>query len=208
MFLRPQEINSLYQLAEQRLKALFKRSDKSTLRASLIGLEKETLRVNPQGGLAQTPHPSVLGSALTNPHITTDYSEALLEIVTPTSCDMSEVLAFLSDTQRFIYTHLSDELLWATSMPCVVAGETSIPIAKYGSSNAGLMKTIYRRGLGLRYGRVMQVIAGVHFNFSFADDFWSAYFDVSDQKGNFQDLKSENYFALIRNLQRFGWLIP
>lgn len=207
-FLRPQDINSLYQLAEQRLKALFNRSDKSTLRASLIGLEKETLRVNPQGGLAQTPHPSVLGSALTNPHITTDYSEALLEIVTPPSSDMSEVLDFLSDTQRFIYTHLSDELLWATSMPCVVAGETSIPIAKYGSSNAGLMKTIYRRGLGLRYGRVMQVIAGVHFNFSFTDDFWSAFFNMSRQEGNLQELKSENYFALIRNLQRFGWLIP
>ena len=206
--LRHQDIHNLYQLAEQRLKALFNSSDKSTLRDSLIGLEKETLRVNPQGGLAQTPHPSVLGSALTNPHITTDYSEALLEIVTPPSKDMSEVLDFLSDTQRFIYTHLSDELLWATSMPCVVAGETSIPIAKYGSSNAGLMKTIYRRGLGLRYGRVMQVIAGVHFNFSFADDFWPVFFDISNQNGNFQELKSENYFALIRNLQRFGWLIP
>jgi len=101
-------------------------------------------------------------------------------------------------------------LLWATSMPCVVAGETSIPLAQYGSSNSGQMKTVYRRGLGHRYGRVMQVIAGVHFNFSFADNFWPAFFEISKQnsKRTQQDLISENYFSLLRNLQRFGWLIP
>ena len=110
-----------------------------------------------------------LGSPLTHPHITTDYSEALTEIVTPPCETITAVLDFLRDTQCFVYENLHDELLWATSMPCVVAGETSIPIAKYGSSNPGLMKTVYRRGLGQRYGRVMQVIAGVHFNYSFPD---------------------------------------
>ncbi|MDH5660033.1 MAG: glutamate--cysteine ligase, partial [Gammaproteobacteria bacterium] len=163
---------SLYHLAEQYLKAFEDIEDKSIFAQSLIGLEKETLRVSNEGGLAQTPHPLALGSALTHPHITTDYSEALLEIVTPPLKDIPSVLKFLSDTQRFIYNQLDDEILWATSMPCVVAGETSIPLAKYGSSNSGLMKTVYRRGLGHRYGRVMQVIAGVHFNFSFSEKFW------------------------------------
>ena len=202
--------SSLYQLAEQYLKAFSDIEDKSIFSQSLIGLEKETLRVNHEGGLAQTEHPPALGSALTHPYITTDYSEALLEIVTPPSHDIPSVLHFLSDTQNFIYNKLDDEILWATSMPCVVAGETSIPIAKYGSSNSGLMKTVYRRGLGHRYGRVMQVIAGVHFNFSFAEKFWPVFFEISKQNNQAaqQDLISENYFSLLRNLQRFGWLIP
>ena len=200
----------MYRLAEKNLKAFLDIEDKSIFTQSLIGLEKETLRVSHQGGLAQTPHPLALGSALTHPHITTDYSEALLEIVTPPSHDISSVLRFLNDTQNFIYNQLDDELLWATSMPCVVAGETSIPLAKYGSSNSGLMKTVYRRGLGHRYGRVMQVIAGVHFNFSFSEKFWPVFFDLMNQKekDTKQNLISENYFSLLRNLQRFGWLIP
>ena len=169
----------MYQLAQQYLKAFSDIEDKSIFSQSLIGLEKETLRVNHEGGLAQTDHPLALGSALTHPHITTDYSEALLEIVTPPAHDISSVLQFLSDTQNFIYNKLNDEILWATSMPCVVAGETSIPIARYGASNSGLMKTVYRRGLGHRYGRVMQVIAGVHFNFSFPEKFWPVFFEIS-----------------------------
>ncbi|MDH5394862.1 MAG: glutamate--cysteine ligase [Gammaproteobacteria bacterium] len=200
----------MYQLAEQRLKALAEISDKTILTQSLIGLEKETLRVTPEGGLSQSPHPSGLGAALTHPHITTDYSEALLEIVTPALNDIPAVLKFLENTQQFIYSQLDEELLWATSMPCVVAGETSIPLARYGTSNAGLMKTVYRRGLGLRYGRVMQVIAGVHFNYSFAENFWPVFFDITKQKvtGTQQQQASESYFSLLRNLQRFGWLIP
>lgn len=200
----------MYQLAKQYLKAFSDIKDKSIFTQSLIGLEKETLRVNHNGGLAQTEHPSALGSALTHPYITTDYSEALLEIVTPPYSDIPSVLQFLSDTQNFIYNQLDDEILWAASMPCVVAGETSIPLARYGSSNPGLMKTVYRRGLGHRYGRVMQVIAGVHFNFSFSERFWPVFFEISKQNNKLsqQDLISENYFSLLRNLQRFGWLIP
>ena len=200
----------MYHLAEKYLKAFSDTKDKSIFVQSLIGLEKETLRVSNQGGLAQTPHPLALGSALTHPHITTDYSEALLEIVTPPLDDIPSVLQFLSDTQNYIYNQLDNELLWATSMPCVVAGETSIPLAQYGSSNSGLMKTAYRRGLGHRYGRVMQVIAGVHFNYSFSERFWPLFFDISKQnnKNSEQELISENYFSLLRNLQRFGWLIP
>jgi glutamate--cysteine ligase len=202
------ESSRLYQLARQRLKALADIKDKSILRQSLIGLEKETLRVNSEGSLAQTPHPIALGSALTNPYITTDYSEALLEMITPPSSEIKDVLQFLSDTQQFIYHQLEDEILWATSMPCVVAGETSIPLAQYGLSNSGQMKTVYRRGLGLRYGRVMQVIAGVHFNFSFAENFWPIFFELSEIEDGSQNSISEAYFALLRNLKRFGWLIP
>ncbi|MDH5764475.1 MAG: glutamate--cysteine ligase [Gammaproteobacteria bacterium] len=182
--------------------------DKSTIQGRQIGLEKESLRVSTEGNISQQAHPVVLGSALTNPYITTDYSEALIELITPPVHHTEDALSFLRDTQAFVYSHLDNEILWATSMPCVVAGEDSIPIAQYGTSNVGMMKTVYRRGLGYRYGRVMQVIAGVHFNYSFPDSFWSVYQEIEENTDPLQDFISEQYFALIRNLQRYGWLVP
>lgn len=178
------------------------------LHGGLMGVEKESLRVNREGSIAQTDHPASLGSALTHPYITTDYSEALTEFVTPPLNSVSEVLDFLRDVQQFVYRRLEDEYLWATSMPCVVAGDPSIRIAEYGSSNSGMMKHIYRRGLGYRYGKTMQVIAGVHFNYSLPNEFWPIHADLEGYTGDLQDFISESYMALIRNLQRYGWLIP
>jgi len=198
----------LYSLAKQRLTALVGSGRAALLKAGLTGLEKESLRVAADGGIAQTPHPVALGSALTHPWITTDYSEALLEFITPPLETAVAALDYLRDLQHFVYLQLDGELLWSSSMPCVVAGGSSIPIAEYGTSNSGLMKTVYRRGLGYRYGRVMQVIAGVHYNYSFSADFWLAYQQLEGGTQPLQAFMSEQYFALIRNLQRFGWLIP
>lgn len=177
-------------------------------RAGLVGLEKETLRVSPTGTLSAKPHPAVFGSALTHPYITTDFSEALLELITPALADKAEVLGFLDDLHRFIHAHLEEEILWGASMPCVLEGADRIPLARYGSSNAARMKTIYRRGLGYRYGRTMQVIAGVHYNFSFSDDFWTAYQDLAGEGGDPVHFRSESYMGMVRNIQRYGWLIP
>ena len=198
----------MYQKLEQRLSELQSTDIASLLKERKIGIEKECLRVNKQGAIAQTPHPSSLGSALTNPHVTTDYSEALLELITPPFHSIPQTLNFLRDTQKFVYTRLQDEILWCSSMPCVLAGEESIAIAQYGSSNAGMMKTVYRRGLGHRYGRMMQVIAGIHYNYSLPKSFWSAYQQLEKDKQTQQDFISDAYFKLIRNLQRFGWLVP
>ena len=198
----------MYSIAEKRLSRLIDSGAGDLLSSGLMGLEKESLRVMPDGNLAQTPHPVALGSSLTHPYITTDYSEALAEFITPPCDTIPAALDFLRDTQRFVYENLHDEFIWATSMPCVVAGETSIPIARYGSSNAGQMKTVYRRGLGHRYGRVMQVIAGVHFNYSFAEAFWPSFQEIENDSRPIQDFINDSYFALIRNLQRFGWLVP
>ena len=195
-------------LLEKRLSRLVNTGQQALLRHGGIGLEKESLRVNSEGKIAQTPHPKVLGSALTHPCITTDYSEALIELITPPFPIMEDALQSLKDTQKYVYDRLQDELLWATSMPCVVAGETSIPLAQYGSSNAGTMKTVYRRGLGHRYGRVMQVIAGVHFNYSLPENFWPVYQEMERDKRSSQEFISESYFSMTRNLLRLGWLIP
>ncbi|MGB5439602.1 MAG: glutamate--cysteine ligase [Gammaproteobacteria bacterium] len=198
----------LYSSAQKRLSALVNSGRQSLLQGGLTGLEKESLRVGPDGSITQTPHPAVLGSALTHPWITTDYSEALLEFITPPLGSPEQAVSFLRDVQHFVYKHLENELLWSSSMPCVVAGEASIPIAQYGTSNAGLMKTVYRRGLGYRYGRVMQVIAGAHYNYSFPDNFWPLYQQLERDDGPLEDFISDRYFHLIRNIQRIGWLVP
>jgi glutamate--cysteine ligase len=198
-----------YQTTEQRLSRLINAGQQNLLSGGSIGVEKESLRVAPSGSIAQTPHPVSLGSALMHPYITTDYSEALMEFVTPAFPDVTTVLGFLADIQAFVHQTLNEEeMLWATSMPCVVAGEKSIPIAQYGSSNIGQMKTAYRRGLGHRYGRTMQAIAGVHFNYSLQEAFWPVYQELEGNGDSLQDFISASYFGLIRNLQRFGWLVP
>jgi glutamate--cysteine ligase len=198
-----------YLSLEQRLKRLLSSGDAAAwLRNGHKGLEKESLRVDGQGRLAQTPHPRMLGSALTHPYITTDYSEALLEFVTPPFTEVRDTLQFLSQVHAFVYRHLEDETLWGTSMPCALEGEERIPIARYGNSNVGMMKHIYRRGLGYRYGRRMQTIAGVHFNYSFPEKLWPALRDAEQDSRTIREFMDDWYFRALRNFQRLGWLVP
>ena len=171
------------------------------------GVEKESLRISPDGLLAQTPHPDALGSALTNRFITTDFSEALLEFVTPAFGTTWEALRCLCDIHQFTYMHLGDEMLWTSSMPCRISGDREIPLARYGTSNVGRMKTIYRRGLGHRYGREMQIIAGIHFNYSLPSEFWPAYASVLGTDLDERSFRSEQYLAMIRNFRRMGWIL-
>ncbi|MDH3266057.1 MAG: glutamate--cysteine ligase, partial [Gammaproteobacteria bacterium] len=146
------------QVFEQRLAALAVAADRP-LAGGLRGVEKESLRVDHGGQLSRASHPAALGSALTNRYITTDFSEALLEFITPAAASTWEALQFLCDIHQFTYARLDDELLWTMSMPCRIPEDPEIPLARYGTSNVGQMKTIYRRGLGFRYGRKMQTIA-------------------------------------------------
>jgi len=192
---------------ERRLTGLVNGRTGAALQGGLKGVEKESLRVTPRGRIAQTPHPASLGSPLTNKHVTTDYSEALVELVTPPFAETWELTQYLCDLHQFVYRSIGEELLWATSMPCAVEGDASIPIAQYGSSNVGRMKTVYRRGLGLRYGRVMQAISGVHFNYSFPDHFWPVLADLFRSRDAGPDFRSDAYFALLRNYRRHGWIV-
>ena len=171
------------------------------------GIEKEGLRVTPQAAMAQTRHPQALGSPLTHASITTDYSEALLEFITPVFNKIDDNIDYLSDLHKFTLHHLTDEYLWPTSMPCKLNGDKSIPIAQYGKSNIGQMKQVYRQGLAHRYGRTMQSIAGIHYNFSMPDGFWPHYQDILAVKGDVQAFKSQCYFDLIRNFRRHSWLL-
>lgn len=192
---------------ERRLASLVNARETRTLQGGLKGVEKESLRVSLDGRIEQSPHPRALGSTLTNEHITTDYSEALIELVTPPFAESWQLLHYLCDLHQFVYRHLPDQLLWATSMPCGIDGEESIPIARYGRSNIGRLKEVYRRGLGYRYGRMMQAISGVHYNYSFPAHFWPLLADALQVRRVDQAFVSACYFALLRNYRRHGWLI-
>src|SRR5271155_3465889 len=192
---------------ERRVAGLINSGERGVLRGGRKGVEKESLRVTPAGEISQAPHPRALGAPLTNENITTDFSEALIELVTPPFRESWELLQYLCDIHQFVYRHLDEQLLWSTSMPAAFAGDASIPLAQFGRSNVGKMKTVYRHGLGMRYGRTMQAISGVHFNYSFPADLWDALAHVNQSKLPRRDFISEQYFGVLRNYRRFGWLV-
>ncbi len=153
------------------------------------GIEKESLRVRPDGALAQTPHPAGLGSALTHPHVTTDFSESQLELITGVHAGVEACVEELTQIHQVVYRNIDDEVLWCASMPCGLPADDAIPIARFGSSNVGRAKSVYRTGLAHRYGRRMQAISGIHYNFSMPG------------------ISNDAYFALIRNFRRHSWLL-
>jgi glutamate--cysteine ligase len=154
------------------------------------GIEKESLRVRPDGALATTPHPEALGSALKHPRITTDFSESQVEMITGVHASAEACLAELTQIHQIVHRAIGDELLWAGSMPCRLPDDDHIPIGRYGTSNIGRAKTVYRTGLSYRYGRRMQTISGIHYNFS-----------LPGARSN------DDYFGLIRNFRRNSWLL-
>ncbi len=193
-------------LLARRLDLLSQPRHRDLLAHCIRGIEKESLRVTADGQLALTPHPAGLGSALTHPHITTDYSESLLEFVTSARPALEEVIDELVDIHRFVYAKLGDEILWNQSMPPILPPEPDIPIAWYGTSNNGMLKHVYRRGLAVRYGKAMQCIAGIHYNFSLAPPVWQVLAPPDDGRDP-QTRQSEAYLALIRNFTRYSWLL-
>jgi glutamate--cysteine ligase len=153
------------------------------------GVEKESLRVQATGHLALTPHPRPLGSALTHPHVTTDFSEAQLELITGVHASAEACVKELTEIHQFVCHAIDRELMWASSMPCMLPTDETIPIGMYGRSNVGRAKSIYRMGLGHRYGRRMQMISGIHYNWSMPG------------------LSTSDYFSLIRNFRRHSFLL-
>jgi len=189
------------------LKSRLRALTPEVLRGIRRGIEKESLRVRPDGMLAATPHPEGLGSALTHPHITTDFSEAQLELITSVHADAEACLEQLTQIHQVVYRHIGDEVLWCSSMPCGLPQENDIPIGQYGRSNVGRAKTVYRIGLSHRYGRRMQTISGIHYNFSLPDAAWPLLRRNDGHRGAAIDHRNDAYFALIRNFRRHSWLL-
>ncbi|ADD79767.1 glutamate--cysteine ligase [Candidatus Riesia pediculicola] len=171
------------------------------------GIERETLRIKPNGEISTSIHPICFGKSLTHPWITTDFAESLLELVTPTYQDIGYVLKFLRDLHRFVLKNLDHELIWPLSMPCLLRSDSHINLAKYGISNLAKFKMLYRTGLKHRYGSSMQIISGIHYNFSFSLNFWKILSDPNDKRNQLEKV-SDGYLKIIRNYYRFGWIIP
>ena len=179
----------------------------SPLKGLTRGIERETLRASPNGYLSTHPHFKGLGSALTNPNITTDFSESQIEFVTPAFSDAHNALDYLRDIHNFSYGQISDEFLWPSSMPCLLDEKTGIPIGEYGSSNLAKFKNTYRHGLKNRYGTYMQAISGIHYNLSFPKGLWDLLKKEEGYEGSDKDFISHAYFSLIRNFHRYGWVL-
>lgn len=173
------------------------------------GIEREFIRTSSEGALSERPHPKALGAALTHPYITTDFAEAQMELVTPAMNDKRAMFETLESLHHFVAAQLpADEVMWGASMPPVLPGEGAIAIADYGRSNAGQLKMRYRQGLANRYGKHMQLISGIHYNFSLPESFWKVLHSHTQSPLALEDFVSERYFHLIRNVVRHGWVIP
>ncbi|HNT40080.1 MAG TPA: glutamate--cysteine ligase [Rubrivivax sp.] len=172
-----------------RLQQRLARLSAERLRGMKRGVEKESLRVLPGNGLALTPHAAALGSALTHPCITTDFSESQIELITGVHGRAADCERELTEIHQFVYRAIGEERLWVASMPCVLPADENIPLGRYGTSNIARAKSVYRMGLSHRYGRRMQTISGIHYNWSLPG------------------LGNEEYFALIRNFRRHSFLL-
>ncbi|AAO27085.1 glutamate-cysteine ligase [Buchnera aphidicola str. Bp (Baizongia pistaciae)] len=178
------------------------------LKKILRGIEREALRTDIHGTIINTAYPQdKIGSALTHKWITTDFSESLLEFITPTNASTNYILKFLNDTHKFVNDNLIQEYFWPFSIPPCKKYMHSIKLSKYGTSNLGQVKTLYRKGLKHRYGILMNIISGVHYNFSLPRIFWNHWKKIHHKNTQY-NTTSEGYLCLIRNYYKFGWIIP
>ena len=157
-------------MTNESLKGRLKSLKKSGFFDGLVikrGIEKEFFRVDKKGFISKKPHPKSLGSALKNKYITTDFSEAQIELVTPTFEDVNDLYDFLYSLHVFVANNIEDdEMLWPFSMPPKIKDENEINLGYYHQSGIGLLKHVYRKGLKVRYGAAMQCVSGMHYNFS------------------------------------------
>lgn len=171
------------------------------------GIEKENLRVTNAGKISDGSHPKVLGHPLTHSYITTDFAESQLEIVTQPTDSIEKLYSELKSIYEFIFQNLEEETIWPNSMPPAVKVNEKINIAQYGMNELGQMKTLYRKGLSHRYGSVMQLISGIHYNFSLRKEYFEK-IHPENHRENLQTFIDENYFVLITNYLHHAWIFP
>ena len=180
------------------------------LRKGSFGIEWECLRVKENGELSLSPHPEIFGDKLTNPYITTDFSESQIEIITPAFDTIDEAFSFFSFMADLVNSSLADdEYLWFQSLPCILPSSSEIPIAKYKGRGLGEESMEYRRGLAKKYGLKKQLISGIHFNFSFKEELIQKLYDsaIESDYMDYKDFKDKLYLKISRNYIRYVWLI-
>lgn len=187
--------------------AVFTAKDQKLLLNGKWGIEREAQRVTPKGDLALTPHPAAFGDKLRNKEITTDFSESQMELITPALPTVEEVDQYLKYLYKTAISELQNEFLWPLSMPPKLPSEELIPIARFDESEEGQMSFRYRHGLANRYGKKMQMISGIHFNFSYGNELLQLLWQEFKDKEELIEFTDAMYFSVARNFLRYRWLI-
>ena len=177
---------------------------KGTLLKGQFGLEKENLRVSKDGKLALTPHPAIFGRKTENQFITTDFSESQVEVITPPLPSIEDAHDFIQTLHSVVTDEIGDELLWPQSLPPILPEESLIPIAKYEEQTEF---ELYRELIATTYGKHRQLICGIHFNISLADQLFEGLHKASNGSRSISELKEEVYLKILRGFMRHRWLI-
>lgn len=165
-----------------------------------FGLEREGLRIKESGQVAQTDHPKSLGSRTSHPYIQTDFSEAQLELITPISQTTKQALRRLNAITDVALTSMAtDEMIWPLSMPPYIR-EDDIQIAKLENQE----EVQYRQQLAQNYGKRLQSISGIHYNFELGKELTKLLFDLSSID-NLKDFKNQLYMKIARQFLRYQW---
>lgn len=174
-----------------------------------FGLEREGLRVDSNGVLSFEKHPEIFGDKISNPYITTDFSESQIELITPAFNSCEETYNFLSNLYNIVVLDIKeDEYIWSQSMPCIIPSDKEIPIATYNEdSQAGYEARSYRELLMKKYGGKKQLISGIHYNFSFNEEMIKRLYENSNEEIEFKQFKDDVYLKMARNYLRYRWLI-
>ncbi|NLK23928.1 MAG: bifunctional glutamate--cysteine ligase GshA/glutathione synthetase GshB, partial [Clostridiales bacterium] len=170
-----------------------------------MGIERETLRVNEKGVISKKDHKLSFGNKITNPYITTDFAESQLEFVTPPLKSSKDIYEFMNVLYDICANEYKDEYLFPLSMPCVF--DSNVKIAQYDSSKVGLKNKNYREGLLKKYGLFKQLICGIHYNFSFQDDFLNKLYLNFNSEMSFKEFKNKLYLDLAKKYSYYRWFI-
>lgn len=164
-----------------------------------FGIERETLRVDGQGRLAQTPHP--FGN---DEHITRDFCENQVELVTPVCHSVDEAVEALAELDKRAREELTKngESIWLYSNPPHFDSEDDIPIADFTGDHSS--KRAYREVLEQKYGKKLMLFSGIHFNFSFAEEFLR---ELNTNNEDFHTFRDELYLRLYKQLMIHSWLL-
>ncbi|MGL4345712.1 MAG: bifunctional glutamate--cysteine ligase GshA/glutathione synthetase GshB [Cellulosilyticaceae bacterium] len=172
-----------------------------------FGIEREGLRCDAKGRLANTPHPKVFGEKLQNPYITTDFSESQLELITPAFASVQETHDFLTALYDIAALEIGDEYIWAQSMPCIIPEDEQIPVATYGDGPSGEQAHNYRKKLLAKYGGKKQLLSGIHYNFSFDEKLIEELYEAYGEGKSYKVYRDEIYLKVTRNYLRYRWLL-
>ena len=171
-----------------------------------FGIEKENVRVDYSGHLAMTKHPDVFGDKLKNPYITTDFSESQVEMITPSMDTIEETYNFLESLHDIVSLELKDEFLWPQSTPPSLPDEEDIPVSKFEETCEGNRAQKYRDYLSQKYGKQKQLLSGIHYNFSFKDEFLDLLYRESESS-DFKLFKDDIYLKISRNFFKYRWIL-